>query len=68
MTLIASNLTMLFASVSIIRLLKYEIRLLYYPEKTTYFSRSYHWFPRELTAEERMQKFHTDDASIPRVW
>ena len=26
----------------------------------------YHWFPREMTSEKRAQKFHTDDASLPR--
>ena len=24
------------------------------------------WFPREMTSEKRVQKFHTDDASLPR--
>ena len=23
----------------------------------------HHWFPREMTSEERLQKFHTDDVS-----
>ena len=23
-------------------------------------------FPREMTSEERLKKFHTDDASLPR--
>ena len=27
---------------------------------------SHHWFPREMTSEKRTQKFHTDDASLPR--
>ena len=30
------------------------------------------WFPREMTSEKRAQKFHTDDASLPKssasVW
>ena len=37
-----------------------------YPEKTGDIPRRQHWFPREITAEERAQKFHTDDASLPR--
>ena len=24
-------------------------------------SQRYHWFPHEMTSEERAQKFHTDD-------
>ena len=36
------------------------------PEKTADISRSYHWFPREMTSEKRTQKFHTDDASLHR--
>ena len=23
----------------------------------------HHWFPREMTSEKRLQKFHTDDVS-----
>ena len=26
-----------------------------------------HWFPREMTTEKGVQKFHTDDASLPRT-
>ena len=36
------------------------------PEKTVDILRRYHWFPREMTFEKRAQKFHTDDASLPR--
>ena len=25
-----------------------------------------HWFSRQMTSEKRAQKFHTDDASLPR--
>ena len=25
-----------------------------------------YWFPREMTSEKQEQKFHTDDASLPR--
>ena len=25
-----------------------------------------HWFPRQMTSEKRAQKFHTDDALLPR--
>ena len=37
------------------------------PEKTADIPRR-HWFPREMTSEEGRlrQKFHTDDASLPR--
>ena len=28
--------------------------------------RCYHWFPSQMTSEKRAQKFHTDDASLPR--
>ena len=28
--------------------------------------RCYHWFPRQVTSEKQVQKFHTDDASVPR--
>jgi len=27
---------------------------------------NYHWFPRQMPFEKRAQKFHTDDASLPR--
>ena len=29
-------------------------------------SRHHHWFPLETMSEERAQKFHTDDVSLPR--
>ena len=29
-------------------------------------SRCHRWFPHEMTSEKRAQKFHTDDASLPR--
>ena len=35
-------------------------------EKTACISQRHHWFPREMTSEQRLQKFHTDDASLPR--
>ena len=28
--------------------------------------RRYQWFPRQMTSKKRAQKFHTDDASLPR--
>ena len=31
-----------------------------HPKKTANISRRNHWFPREMTSEERVQKFHTD--------
>ena len=36
------------------------------PEKIADISRHQHWFPRETRSEKRAQKFHTDDASLPR--
>ena len=36
------------------------------PEITVDILRRYRWFPREMTFEKRAQKFHTDDASLPR--
>ena len=35
-------------------------------KQTALFWRRYHWFPRQMTSEKRMQKFHTDDTSLPR--
>ena len=29
------------------------------------FSRRYHWFPHEMTSEQRLQKFHTIDVRYP---
>ena len=26
------------------------------------------WFPRKMTSDERVQKFHTDDVSSPHIW
>ena len=26
----------------------------------------YHWFPRQMTSEKQVQKFHTDDTSLPK--
>ena len=26
----------------------------------------HHWFPHEMMSEEQVQKFHTDDVSLPR--
>ena len=36
------------------------------PEETADISRRHHWFPREMTSEERAQKFYTDDVSLSR--
>ena len=36
------------------------------PEKTADIWRRCHWFPRQMTSEKRAQKFHADDASLPR--
>ena len=35
--------------------------------KTANTSQRRHWFPREMTTEKGSQKFHTDDASLPRT-
>ena len=35
------------------------------PKKSADISR-HHWCPREMTSEKQAQKFHTDDASLPR--
>ena len=37
-----------------------------WPEKSADLSRPHHWFPREMTSENPAQKFHSDDASLPR--
>ena len=37
-----------------------------WPEKRAEISRRHNWFPREMTSEQRLQKFHTDDASLSR--
>ena len=34
-------------------------------ENSLHFSPGDHWFPAEMTSEERAQKFHTDDVSLP---
>ena len=34
-------------------------------EKTASILQHHHFFPREMTSEERTQTFHTDDASLP---
>ena len=31
----------------------------------TSISRRYHWFPHEMTSEQRLQKFHTIDVRYP---
>ena len=36
-----------------------------YPEKTADILQRHHWFSREMTSEERAQKFHIDDAHYP---
>ena len=35
------------------------------PGKAADISRCHHCFPREMTSEERLQKFHSDDLSSP---
>ena len=35
------------------------------PEKTADIWRRFHWFPRQMTSENRAQKFHTYEASLP---
>ena len=30
------------------------------------FGDGYHWFPRQIMSEKLAQKFHSDDASLPR--
>ena len=37
------------------------------PEKTADILRCQHWFQREMKSEERVQKFHTDEVSLPRL-
>ena len=37
-----------------------------YPEKAADIWQRHHWFPREMTSEKRVQKFHTDDLSLAR--
>ena len=37
-----------------------------WPEKTADILPRHNWFPRQMTSEKRAQKFHTDDASLPR--
>ena len=39
--------------------------LVHLPDKTADISRRHHWFPRELTSEKRVHKFHTDDVPLP---
>ena len=36
------------------------------PKKTAGIWRRYNWFPRQIKSEKGAQKFHTDDASLPR--
>ena len=36
-------------------------------EKTANISWCYHWSPREMRSEKLVQKFHTDDISLPRL-
>ena len=36
------------------------------PEKIVDISLHHHWFPCEITSEKWVQKFHTDDVSLPR--
>ena len=35
-------------------------------KQLTFRAGRHHWFPHEVTPEGRLQKFHTDDESIPR--
>ena len=32
------------------------------------FSQHHHWFLREMTSKKRLQKSHTDDASLSKSW
>ena len=36
------------------------------PEEIVVISQRQLWFSREMTSEERAQKLHTDDVSLPR--
>ena len=47
----------------IIHCIKYFLLSL---EKRADISPRQHWFSREMTSQERAQKFHTDDMSLPR--
>ena len=38
------------------------------PEETADISRRHNWFPREMTSEERAEKFHDDDVTIWVDW
>ena len=38
-----------------------------HPEKTAAISRRHYWFPREMTSEQRLQKFHTDGQRHRRI-
>ena len=37
-----------------------------FPKKTVDISRRHHWLLREMTSYKQAQKFHIDDAPIPR--
>ena len=56
----------LSASTSFTLSFQTKMRCFSYPEKTGDIPRRQHLFLREITSEERAQKFHTDDASLPR--
>ena len=49
-----------------VRILIYRAWAIIWPEKTANIWRRYHWFPRRTTSEKQVQKFHADDASLPR--
>ena len=36
------------------------------PSKTADVLRRHYWFPREMTSEKKVQKFHADDVPLPR--
>ena len=38
----------------------------YIKSNVQFISPRHSWLPREMTSEEREQKFHTDDVSLPR--
>ena len=47
-------------------LISLTLPYIFQPEKTANIWWRYHWLPRQMTSEKLAQKFHADDASLPR--
>ena len=60
------NSTEIFALWRFAQILRWWVKTFPNSEDSRHLETLNHWFSRQMTSEKRVQKFHTDDSSLPR--